>query len=319
MKRRNVAQLAILLVLGLGVLFSLMAFDQPGGRETELLEVSVIIREADSTGWSAARQGMEQAAADLGAELRFLTLSRANSVEEQRTLLEREVEGGADAVVLVPADPEALSGDVAQAAGSTKIVTMESDMARDGASACITVDNAALGRVLGQAALNGVEEGGEVLLVNSAPGSAGVDLRLDEAARVLEEAGRSSSVCMASEGVDLAQTLERTLRARRPDAVLAFEPAALEQAARLSQALERPPLIYGAGATGAVASYLERGNITLIAAQNEFTAGYLAVQAAVRAARGAVLPPVAPLAFSVIRQEDMYDTDNQKLLFPMTR
>lgn len=319
MKRRNVAQLAILLVLGLGVLFSLMAFNPPGRRETELLEVSVIIREADSTGWSAARQGMEQAAADLGAELRFLTLSRANSVEEQRTLLEREVEGGADAVVLVPADPEALSGDVVQAAGSTKIVTMESDMARAGASACITVDNAALGRALGQAALNGVEEGGEVLLVNSAPGSAGVDLRLDEAARVLEEAGRSSSVCMASEGVDLAETLERTLRARRPDAVLAFEPAALEQAARLSQALEAPPLIYGAGATGAVASYLERGNITLIAAQNEFTAGYLAVEAAVRAARGAVLPPIAPLEFSVIRQEDMYDTDNQKLLFPMTR
>ena len=68
MKHRTMLQMSILVALGLGVLFSLVAFDQPGRQDTELLEVSVIIREADSTGWSAARQGMEQAAADLGAE-----------------------------------------------------------------------------------------------------------------------------------------------------------------------------------------------------------------------------------------------------------
>ena len=94
MKHRTMLQMSILVALGLGVLFSLVAFDQPGRQDTELLEVSVIIREADSTGWSAARQGMEQAAADLGAELRFLTLSQSNSAEEQRSLLAREVDRG---------------------------------------------------------------------------------------------------------------------------------------------------------------------------------------------------------------------------------
>lgn len=319
MKHRTMLQMSILVALGLGVLFSLVAFDQPGRQDTELLEVSVIIREADSTGWSAARQGMEQAAADLGAELRFLTLNQSNSAEEQRSLLAREVEGAADAVVLVPADPAALADAVKAAASHAAVVTMESDLADSGAKACISVDNAALGQALGLAALNGVPEGGEAVLVDSAPGSAGVSRRLTEAARVLEEAGRSVYLCTLSGGHSLAETLNATLQARRPDAVVAFEPSALEQAAQLAQGQEKPPLVYGTGATSTIASYLERSSITLSAAQNEFAAGYLAVEAAVRSARGQDQAAIAPLDFSLIRQENMYDPDNQKLLFPVTR
>ena len=319
MKHRTMLQMSILVALGLGVLFSLVAFDQPGRQDTELLEISVIIREADSTGWSAARQGMEQAAADLGAELRFLTLNQSNSAEEQRSLLAREVEGAADAVVLVPADPAALADAVKAAASHAAVVTMESDLADSGAKACISVDNAALGQALGLAALNGVPEGGEAVLVDSAPGSAGVSRRLTEAARVLEEAGRSVYLCTLSGGRSLAETLNATLQARRPDAVVAFEPSALEQAAQLAQGQEKPPLVYGTGATSTIASYLERSSITLSAAQNEFAAGYLAVEAAVRSARGQDQAAIAPLDFSLIRQENMYDPDNQKLLFPVTR
>ena len=183
MKRRTILQLGVLVLLGMGVLFSLMTFDQAGRRDPELLEVSVIIREADNTGWSAARQGMEQAAADLGAELRFLTLSEPDSVEEQRSLLAREVEGGADAVVLVPADAQALGPDVARAAAGAAVVTMEADLAASGAKACITVDNAALGTALAKQILRDIPQGSGVLLVDLTPGNTGVGLRLDEAAR----------------------------------------------------------------------------------------------------------------------------------------
>ena len=140
-----------------------------------------------------------------------------------------------------------------------------------------------------------------------------------EIARVLEEAGRSVYLCTLSGGRSLAETLNATLQARRPDAVVAFEPSALEQAAQLAQGQEKPPLVYGTGATGTIASYLERSSITLSAAQNEFAAGYLAVEAAVRSARGQDQAAIAPLDFSLIRQENMYDPDNQKLLFPVTR
>ena len=320
MKKKNLIQLAVLLLLGVGVLLSMAAFDFFPFRWVEKpLEISVIIRESDSAGWASARQGMEQAAGDLGVELRFLTLSATNSTKEQRALLAREVEGGASGVVLVPADPAALASDVKEAAAHAVVVTMESDMRESGASAYISVDNVALGHALGQAALNGVPEGGLAVLLNSSPGSSGVSDRLTEAARVLREAGREVRLCSEERGKTITQALAEELQVEDPNAVLAFEPAALELAARTAQSVGKQPLIYGAGATGAIAAYLERNAITSIAAQNEFAAGYQAVEAAVHAARGETVPVAEAMEFSIIRQETIYNPDNQKLLFPVTR
>ena len=199
----------------MGVLVSLMTFDQAGRRDPELLEVSVIIREADNTGWSAARQGMEQAAADLGAELRFLTLSRAG--QRGGAAQPAGPRGGgrsADAVVLVPADAQALGPDVTKGGGGTAVVTMESDLAASGAKACITVDNAALGTALAKQILRDIPQGSGVLLVDLTPGNTGVGLRLDEAARMLEESGCPVYRRTPALGQTLAELLNEALPPR---------------------------------------------------------------------------------------------------------
>lgn len=56
---------------------------------------------------------------DLNVELRFLTPAEDNSAVEQVQLLEHEVSGAAPAVLLVPADREALGEAVSAAAGKT--------------------------------------------------------------------------------------------------------------------------------------------------------------------------------------------------------
>ena len=317
MRRRVFLQLVVPL-LSLCVLYLLLTTDPgPGSGQTELLEVSVLFREADS--WSAARQGMEQAAADLGAELRFLTLSEPNQAAEQEALLLREAEAGADAILLVPADREALAGAVETAGAQAAVVTLETDMREKGAVAFVGVDNGAVGEALGRAALNGAAEGETVLLVDSVPGPTGVSDRLEAAAAVLEAAGRRVRVCRPRGDQSLDQALSEALAAERPALVLAFEAAGLEQAARSAQSAAAPPLVYGMGATATIAAYLEQDGITAIAAQNEFAAGYLAVEAAARAVRRTSAGAVEPLAFTLVRRETMYDPDNQKLLFPVTR
>lgn len=319
MKRKSMIQLLILLLLGMGVLFSLVAFDLPGSRrEPELLEITVLLREADSSVWSAARQGMDQAAEDFGAELRLLTLGTAGDAAEQADLLRREVEGGADGIILVPADPVKLASAVEEAVQRTAVVTMESTMAKYGASACISVDNIELGTALGRIAQNGTPEGEAVLLINSAPKSAAVFERLDWAESRLQIDGRETIRCTAFGTESLSDVLTYMLQHNSYTSVLAFEPSALEMAARVIQTVDTPPLLYGMGATSAIASHLEQGSIMAVAAQNEFSAGYLAVQAAAQAARRQN-PEVEPLAFSLVRKENMYEPEMQKLLFPVTR
>ena len=315
MSRKAILQLALPLI-GLSVLFCLLAF-APGEKHSQppLLEMSVILRDGDG-GVSTMRKGMEQAAEDLNVELRFLTPAEDNDAAEQVLLLEREVAGGAPAVVLLPADRETLSGAVsaAVAAGKTTLVTVETDMTAWGAAASVSMDHQALGEALGTAALHGVPAGGTVLLLDSLPGDNGIRERLEAAREVLEREGRQVREYQWSGDEALFADI---LRIERPGAVIAFEAAALTEVAELSRG-ENFPLLYGCGSTTGIAAALEKGRVTAIAAVNVFSAGYLAVEAAAKLARHEDWTGAPTVAFSVVRQETMYESDNQKLLFPVT-
>lgn len=314
MSRKAWLQL-VLPLIGLSVLFWLLAF-APGEKHHQppLLEMSVILRDGDGA-VSTMRKGMEQAAQDLNVELRFLIPAEDNSAAQQAQLLEREVTGAASAVLLIPADREALGDAVSAAAGKTTLVTVETDMTAWGAAASITMDHQELGAALGAAALNGVPEGGTVLLLDSLPGDNGIRERMEAAKAVLERGGRQARVYKWDPDTT---SLPDILRIERPRAIIAFEAAALADVAELSRGEDAFPLLYGCGSTASIAAALEKGRVTAITAVNVFSAGYLAVEAAAALARHEDWTAAAPVAFSIVRQETMYDSDNQKLLFPVT-
>lgn len=314
MSRKAWLQL-VLPLIGLSILFCLLAF-APGEKHHQppLLELSVILRDGDGA-VSTMRKGMEQAAQDLNVELRFLIPAEDNSAVQQAQLLEREVAGAASAVLLIPADREALGDAVSAAAGKTTLVTVETDMTAWGAAASITMDHQELGAALGAAALNGVPEGGTVLLLDSLPGDNGIRERMEAAKAVLERGGRQARVYKWDPDTT---SLPDILRIERPRAIIAFEAAALADVAELSRGEDTFPLLYGCGSTASIAAALEKGRVTAITAVNVFSAGYLAVEAAAALARHEDWTAAAPVAFSIVRQETMYDSDNQKLLFPVT-
>lgn len=314
MNRKVLLQLTLPLV-GLSVLFWLLAF-APGEKHHQpaLLEMSVILRDGDGA-VSTMRKGMEQAAKDLNVELRFLTPSEDNSAAEQVELLEREVAGAAPAILLIPSDRETLGSAVSAAAGKTTLVTLETDMSAWGAAAAISADHQALGEALGTAALNGVPAGGTVLLLDSLPGDNGIRQRLEAAKAVLEREGRQVRICRWTCG---GTSFADILRIERPSAVIAFEAAALSDMAELSKGEPTFPLLYGCGSTAGIAAALEKGRVTAITAVNAFSAGYLAVEAGAKLARHENWTGVSTVGFSIVRKENMYDSDNQKLLFPVT-
>lgn len=274
MSRKAWLQL-VLPLIGLSILFCLLAF-APGEKHHQppLLELSVILRDGDGA-VSTMRKGMEQAAQDLNVELRFLIPAEDNSAVQQAQLLEREVAGAASAVLLIPADREALGDAVSAAAGKTTLVTVETDMTAWGAAASITMDHQELGAALGAAALNGVPEGGTVLLLDSLPGDNGIRERMEAAKAVLERGGRQARVYKWDPDTT---SLPDILRIERPRAIIAFEAAALADVAELSRGEDAFPLLYGCGSTAGIAAALEKGRVTAITAVNVFSAGYLAVE-----------------------------------------
>ncbi len=319
MKKWYVTLVILLALLGMGLVSSILLFPlHDAAHGTDFLEISVIVRQSDSAVWSAARQGMEQAAEDYYAQIRFLTLTNSNDLDAQQALIVREREDGADGIVLAPVDPASQSALIFEITQQIPVVTLESAMAESGASACISVDDVALGTAIGNAALNGVAPGETVLLIDNAPLATGITLRVSAAFDLLTAKGRNPVRWTPSGNLPIAEELAITLIEGDYRAVLAFEPEVLELAADVVPHLPSPCHLYGMGATGAIASHLEQGTITSIVAQNEFAAGYLTIQSLVQAIHGERFEAPEPLDFHVIRREDMYDPASQELLFPVS-
>lgn len=309
--------------LALGVLLLLLVllirFPRRGRQKPPLLEMTVISREEGSGPGVYLRQGMEQAAADLNVELRFLPPASPGDGEEQRQLLHWEVENGSAAILLFPADRGALAEEVRSAGSAAALVTLETDMTGEGAGGYIGADNAALGREVARAALNGTREGDTVLLLQSVPGDNGLTERLLAAEALLLSEGRLAERFSFGAGETPEALSERLGQDGMVKAVLAFEPAALERASDWLAPLETPPLLYGVGGTAGVAAGLERGSVTAAVAQNDFSVGYLAVERAACLARRKTPEDRGELTFFTVRKENLYDPEYQKLLFPVTR
>ena len=308
-------------LLCLFVLFFLLA-TAPGEGESgeELSAISVIWRE-DTPVLSTLRSGMEQAAADLGAELRFLAPEKANDPGEQEALLRREVEGGAEGLILMPADRGALQ----EAVSETRAVVVTLETGLEDTAGCIGVDNEALGEALGKLALNGVPQGGTALLIASVPGDNAISERLEAARSVLEAEGRRVALAVPTSKKPLEKALPEYLARTKAAALVAFEPSALELGAEVvrdirsdAHAVRRyPPLLYGFGSSPAIAAGLEQSHVTAIQAQNDFTAGYLAVLRCIQGIRHLPGEGEVELPFLSVRRENMYEQERQKLLFPM--
>lgn len=312
-KRNTVIQLAILTVLGWAVILTMLLPRLPSQQAAApLVEISVILRESDSSLWSSARLGMDRAAGELGAELRVLTLARTNDGGDQLAVLRREIGQQSDALVVVPADPAGLARSLAEAGAACPVLTLESSM--EGAVLAAAPDNGGLGSALAQAVMDD-GAAGTVLLLNASPDSTGVTARVEGARAALEEAGAA----VRGRTVDLsapADALRDLLKQPDLSAVMVFEPALTEQAAALKDSLGLDVPLYGVGITANAAAWLERGVIAAAGAWSDFAAGYLAVEGAVCLARGDQCH-MEQLPFFIVRGEELYEPEYQKLLFPV--
>lgn len=311
-RRNAVIQLVILAALGAAVVVTSLLPRVPARREASApAEVSVILREADTSLWSNVRLGMEQAAGELGAELRVLAPAGSNDGAAQLEMIRREAAGQTSVLVVAPADCAGLEEALAAAGAGCPIVSLESPL--EGAALTVAPANAALGAALAQAVL-GEAGDGFVLLLSASPGSAGVAARLEEARQALEAAEVKTRVGETDlSGAGLAGLL------KQPDlsAVMAFEPALTEQAASVKDSLGLEVPLYGVGVTANGAAWLERGVISAAAAWSDFAVGYLAVEGALALSHGESVQMEQP-PFFIVRGEDIYEPEYQKLLFPVT-
>lgn len=304
-------QILVLAALGIGVIVTLLPQLGARGQNRPPVEISVLLREDISEGWTYTYLGMEQAAADLGGTLRVVTPEAWNNSEEQLALLQWEIGRGADALVVAAADSEAFAKALKESADAPPVVAIESPLV--GAACSVLPENYDMGKMLAEALLEDWDDG-VVVLLDSGDNNAGINQRLAGAKAVLEAAGLPVRI-VTLPAPELEAQLAEVLQ---PDCdwLLAMERTATERAAKVVEAAGLPIPVYGIGMTPEIAAGLERDTIQAVVAIGDYAAGYLAVENAINITQGKTVESLT-FPYFLVHKEDLHDTEMQKLLFPV--
>lgn len=296
--------------------FGILGQDKP----PEVFNISVIVRGKNSESWDSIKQGCDQAANDLNAELSFITLSEENSASEQIHLIDREIDGGADAIVLAAADSDDLAQAVDQASLKIPVICIESPVNSKKVSTYISADNYAMGVQLGKEIIESGNARKRLVVVESSWGCKNVQERMDGLISVLGSIGGNILHWQLPDDSEQASEMYlKKLAINEADVLVTLDVASLELAAQAISSSKKSIGLFGIGSTGKVASFIEQGVISATIVQNDFAVGYLGVQTAVNAIGMRLVEPNYTVEHRLINRANMYDTENQRLLFPFIR
>lgn len=292
-------------------------------------QYSAILYQYTDSDWTSLLEGIKQAEEDAGVVVNYVTLPSDGTAENELELMEREIDNGANGLLLAPVDSDALAAEVEALTGTMPVLTLETGLGDEEAD--ISGDNYEMGFLLGLQVAESMKLTGEtsVCIIREYTCRQSVRQRLagfadairqelPEAA--IEEYSRSEGdfslpVCIATmyrqhePGMYLA-ALDKYCTEALIDASESSELSREEQALFCSRA-------YGIGSTEKTVSGLDSGKIYGLVYQNEFSMGYQGLLALIQQQQSGKAEPIAEITYYYVTRETLYEPEHQRLLFPL--
>lgn len=288
--------------------------------EKEIYQIAVIIEDAGDDNYGNFRKGMDQAAIEFNADVRFITLYEKLDAEQQMELISREQQDGVDALVIAPVDEQQMADMLEEKKASVPVVILGSGTAKRNAAGCVVVDYRKMGEQLAEQMLGRIPENCPVILLGEA-GSRSVmsDDFLKGAETVLSDSGHKSRA-LAVGGETAYKKMSESLKEDEM-VILAESPEILSETAEAlaenPEFLGRVRGLYGRGNTLSISGSLDRGLITGICVTDEFSRGYFSVQMAVESLEGNRTQKTLVMDSYYIEKKDLREPEYEKVLFPM--
>ena len=293
-------------------------------KNSDPYEISVIIRGKNTESWTTIKQGIDQAAKDLNCDVSFVTLSSENNAGEQIRLMQREIANGANAIVIAPVNTAGMEQPVQTAMKSVPVVTMESTVATISGLPYISCDNYRLGTAIAGKMIANNHTARKIAVLRNSMDCSSILQSYQGVLSVLQTAGDELEYWPIPDDPQEAYDAARTML-QRTDAlsVVALDGATLEAVAKAERDFlktgGRQVEIYGLGRTDTVVSLLESGVVNSIGVENEFNVGYLSIQTAVGRITHTGAVASTQVNFAIVDRTNMYNSDNQRLLFPFVQ
>jgi ribose transport system substrate-binding protein len=281
--------------------------------------ISVICSGESAEEFSVLKSGIDKAADEFNADVSFFTLTKANDAGQQISLLEREVENGANAVLILPVQSNEIVEPIIQADKEVPVIVMQSTLPGLSGVDTVSCDDVQLGRSLAEKIVHTEKQMQDVIILNK-DGHMGICNGLET---VLKEAGSQISYLdffHSAPDADAFNDAKKFLVSCQNQILIALDRDTLEILGKAKKNLADSHEsvechLYGVGRSNAIMSMLEEGVINSVAAENEYGIGYLSMKTAVDRLQKKQ-PQTFNVNFVIADSSNMHNTENESLLFP---
>ncbi len=289
----------------------------------ENINIRVIVKKQNHDFWAVVEMGTEAAEREFGINVEYTGPYNEEDIDGQIRMVEAAVEDKVDAIVLAAIDYEKLvpAAEKAKSAG-IPVIIIDSNINSEKMNGFIGTDNIDAGRVLGDAMADALGTELDVAIVSFVKGAASSNEREQGVKEALSKYNGINIIdtlfCNSDETLASELTIDMIENHPEVDVFVCLNAYATVGTARGITEIGKVGVykIVGFDSTPEEITYLEKGTIELMVVQNPFNMGYLGVKYALDAVNGIKTPENINTGAVVINRENMYNPENQKLLFP---
>lgn len=328
MKLTNVVGRLLIIILILVNFFILQSCS--GSVEINNTEVkkniSLIVKMKDSDYWKTVKMGADAAAKEFNVNVNFSAPDEEADIKGQLDMVQFAIEQKTDALILAASDYEALTGVVEKAYDfGIPVIAIDSEMNSKRMLGFIATDNSNAGKMAANELVKVAGKKCKVAVMSSVKGTGNAEQREEGLYEVLAKYPQINVVakeyCLSD--IKYASELTKKIISEQGKDI-AFIAVNDKSSIGVAEAVEEMHLtgkvkVIAFDSTPEEIDYLEDDVIQATIVQNPFNMGYLSVKYAVDAINGEKIPSRVDTGAKMINKDNMYLTENQKLLFPFVK
>jgi ribose transport system substrate-binding protein len=294
---------------------------------TNLKTVALILKSGQGDYWSTVKMGAEAAAKEFGVTLHVGAPSNEQDIQGQVNLINEALQQGkADALVLAATDSVAVSTAIERIGLlHPPVISIDSEIKSPQVKSFIGANNVDAGKKVGEKMIELTGETGRVAIIGFVQEGSNSDLREAGLLNVMKQhpdvhvIAREYVIPDHNLAADLANKVISTHS--ELDGIIALNEASTIGVAKEVQRLGLVGKVKVIGFDSSIEAleYLQNGVIQATIIQNPFSMGYLGVKHAVDAIDGKRIPDQVDTGTKIIDMENMFWSENQKLLFPFIK
>ncbi|MBR4719411.1 MAG: substrate-binding domain-containing protein [Lachnospiraceae bacterium] len=290
--------------------------------EKERKHVSLIVYGDDPERWENLRQGAGLVCGEKNADLSLLTMLSEDDAREQKEIIEREIEDGADALIIAACDSAEIIDFTNSQNMRIPIALVETTGAFSSPvknAPVIAPDDYKMGYELGESLVENESDIVTVAIISENTLRDSVSLREQGLRDAID--GKVGKIINweRNEHEKDAKTrmfIQRALVSEATDVIVTFDNSTTDALLDALYNLNTSSKVYSIATSDKAVYYLYGKEIKVLVYPDEFAMGYLAAMNVLDGTNVLKKYRNTGIEYRLVTKENMYDEDNQALLFP---